>query len=88
MDSCEMAPETKTVVESRQLDDMLIFCEPILASQDEEKTTGGIAKEIFHLKQNSPRRFQLTVVFQHNRLKLIGFLNLSDPGKSDSLHLT
>ena len=83
-----MAPETKMVVESWQLDDMFIFGVPILESQDEEKTIGGIAKEIFPLKQNSPRRFQRTIVFQHNRLKLIGFINLSDPGKSDCFHLT
>lgn len=45
-----MAPETKMVVESWQLDDILIFCVPILASQDEDKTIGGIAKENFPLK--------------------------------------
>lgn len=45
-----MAPKTKIVVESWQLDDLFILCVLSLASQEKESWRGGTVKKKFPLK--------------------------------------
>lgn len=45
-----MAPQTKIVVESWQLDDLFILCVLSLASQEKESWRGGTVKKNFPLK--------------------------------------